>query len=236
MSPSPNAAQPEAASGRRSIRWPLVLAIVGLIALAAIAGAAVLGLPGLRLTLGDPGTLPPTPSPTTRQTATIPTSPGAGLGLGLATTLDDAVADAGRPLQLPAGADLGAPDAVYFDPAKGDAVALVWAPSAGLPATLDDDIGLLIQSFEGSIDDEAYFEKIISGGATVEPVTVDGAPGFWVSGSPHYFFFNSADGALIDDGRRWVGDALVWSDGTTTYRLESALGRDGSLELAESLE
>ncbi len=41
---------------------------------------------------------------------------------------------------------------------------------------------------------------------------------------------------MIDDGRRWVDDALAWTDGTITYRIESALGRDGSIELAESLE
>ena len=67
-------------------------------------------------------------------------------------------------------------------------------------------------------------------------VTVDGAPGYWVSGDAHLFFFTDADGDFIDDGRRWVGDALVWSDGTTTYRLESALGLEASIRLAESLE
>lgn len=41
---------------------------------------------------------------------------------------------------------------------------------------------------------------------------------------------------MIDDGRRWVGDALAWTDGAITYRLESGLGRDASIELAESVE
>ena len=41
---------------------------------------------------------------------------------------------------------------------------------------------------------------------------------------------------IIGDERRWVGDALVWSDGTTTNRIESALGRDATIALAESIE
>lgn len=39
----------------------------------------------------------------------------------------------------------------------------------------------------------------------------------------------------IDDRRQWVGDALIWSDGTTTYRLETALGRAAALDLAGSI-
>jgi hypothetical protein len=150
-------------------------------------------------------------------------------------TLDEARAAVERPLLLPRDPDPGPPDAAYFDRFKGDAVALVWAPRTDLPPTLDPDVGLLLQSFDGTIHED-YFEKIVGGGATVEPVTVDGAPGYWVSGDAHLFFFNDADGDFIDDGRRWVGDALVWSDGTTTYRLESALGPEASIRLAESLE
>ena len=52
----------------------------------------------------------------------------------------------------------------------------------------------------------------------------------------HFFFYERPEGGYVDDGRRWVGDALVWYDGTATYRIESALGRDATIALAESLE
>jgi hypothetical protein len=58
--------------------------------------------------------------------------------------------------------------------------------------------------------------------------------GFWISGDPHVFFYES-DGGFVDDARRWVGDALLWSDGTTTWRIESGLGRDATIEIAESI-
>jgi hypothetical protein len=64
---------------------------------------------------------------------------------------------------------------------------------------------------------------------------VDGEPGFWISGTAHFFFYIDKNGTVIDDDRRWVDDALVWSEGGTTYRLETSLGRDGAIELAESL-
>ena len=60
-------------------------------------------------------------------------------------------------------------------------------------------------------------------------------PGFWVSGDPHMFFYTSSDGTSVDDPRRWVGDALLWSDGTTTWRLETASGRDAAIRIAESM-
>jgi hypothetical protein len=222
--------RPAQPARRRSMRWALTLAIIALLAIAAIAGAAILGLPGLRLTLGDPGTPPPTAT-----VARPSESPGADLELGAATTVDEARDMVGRDIALPADPTLGPPDAVYVDRPKGDAVALVWAPTAALPATLDPGVGLIVQTFDGTIHRD-YFEKIVGGGATIEPVTVDGHAGYWISGAPHLFFFNDAQGRFIDDARRWVGDALVWSDGTTTYRIESALGRDATIVLAESLE
>ena len=60
---------------------------------------------------------------------------------------------------------------------------------------------------------------------------------WWISGDMHFFFYERPDGGgYIDDGRRWVGDALVWNDGAATYRIESALGRDETIAIAESIE
>ena len=209
-----------------------VLALVALLALAAVAGAMVLGLPGLRLGRGDPGT-----RPTVAPSATRPTHEILGVGLNLGEPVADraaAAARVGRPIELPADPRLGEPDTVYVDEAKADAVALVWAARDDLPASLEPGIGLILMSFDGTIEEELYL-KMLARGTGVERVDVKGHPGIWISGDPHVFFFQGADGRFIDDGRRWVGDAVAWSDGTTTWRLETSLGRDAAIQLAESL-
>ena len=66
--------------------------------------------------------------------------------------------------------------------------------------------------------------------------SVDGARGYWIDGPPHFFMYIDANGDPVDDSRRLVGDTLIWTDGDVTFRLESSLGRDRAIELAESLE
>lgn len=218
----------------------LAVALIALLALAAVAGAVALGLPGLRLILAEPGASPPitTPSPSASaaESSGAPTNgaPGAGLGLGVAMDLDSAAATVGRPIRLPSDPDLGPPDAVYVDTAKADAVALVWAPGPDLPATLDPDVGLVVMSFDGTLEEE-YYLKLIGAGTVVTTSTVGDDRGFWIAGDPHLFFFEDATGEFVHDDRRWVGDALAWSDGATTYRLETSLGRERAIEIAEGL-
>jgi hypothetical protein len=226
----------------RPARRGLVLAIAALLALAAIAGAVGLGLPGLRIILGEPPVSPPpsvaAPSglgPSGLPSRTPPSgAPGSTLRLGDAVSLDDVEALTGIPPTLPIDPAIGPPDAVYVDRSRSNQVALVWAPSAALPETRDPGVGLILMRFDGRTD-EGYHQKLIGLGVTSEPVTVAGRSGFWISGDPHFFFYVREDGATIDDDRRWVGDALVWSDGTVTYRIEGALGRDATIDLAESL-
>jgi hypothetical protein len=82
--------------------------------------------------------------------------------------------------------------------------------------------------------DSGFFNKVISGGTVVEPVRVAGSRGYWLSGDPHVFFWEGPDG-FVDDPRRWVGDVLLWSDGSITYRLETSLGREAAIRIAESM-
>lgn len=215
------------------IGHPLALALLALVAFAAVAGAVALGLPGLRLILGEPSGPPPTISPSA--TAPAHELPGLGLNLGEPTSLEAAAVAVGRPIVVPDDPRLGAPDAVWVDTAKADAVALVWAAREDLPASLEPGIGLILMSFDGTVEDE-LFRKMIGGGTDLEPVSVNGDAGYWISGDPHVFFVQGADGAFVEDMRRWVGDALVWSDGATTWRLETSLGREEALRIAASLD
>ena len=233
--------RPIAGQGWRPASLPraLALALLALLALAAVAGAVGLGLPGLRLILGGPATATPTTTGSPSATAASGSpgadrSPGANLGLGRATTLEAARSDSGVPIRLPSDPAIGPPDAVYVDRTRSDQVALVWAVRPALPVTNTPGVGLIVMAFDGT-HDSGYFTKVIDSGTVVEPVVVDGHRGYWLEGDPHMFFYQGRTG-FVDDPRRWVGDALIWSDGSATYRIESALGRDATLALAGSLD
>jgi hypothetical protein len=229
----PAPAPPRSWTRWRPVRRSLVLALAALLALAAIAGAIGLGLPGLRLILGEPSASPP---PSVAPSQTPPPGPlGSTLGLGEQVALDEVETLTGLPVRLPTDPAIGPPDVVYVDRSRADQVAFVWAASTALPETREPGIGLILMRFDGKTDD-GYHQKLIGLGVTAEPVSVDGLDGFWISGDAHFFFYVRGDGATIDDGRRWVGDALAWSDGATTYRIESALGRDRTIAVAESME
>lgn len=214
-------------------RRALVLAIVALVVLAAVAGAVAFGVPGIRLIFGDPGGTPPPAVATPAATLSGSGQPaGSSLQLGELVDAATAAEHAGFPVLLPTDPALGAPDAVYVS--GRDEVALVWAPTDELPPTVQSDIGLLIMQFRGSVSPEPI-GKIISSGTTVEPVRIaDG--GYWIAGDPHTYFYISPEGQHVDEGRRWVGDALIWQDGEMTYRIETSLGKDAAIRIAESLE
>lgn len=231
-------------AGARPIRRSLVLAIAALLALAIVAGAVGLGLPGLRITFGEPpASLVPSPTltaePTDRgtptPTPTLPPITGQRLNLGRQVELDQVEPRIGVPVRLPADARVGQPDTVWIDEAKFDQIAYVWEAGPTLPETSERGVGLILMRFDGRTDDE-FYQKVLGSGTRLQTVKVDGHDGFWISGEMHFFFYERSDVGYVDDGRRWVGDALVWYDGTATYRIESALGRDATIEIAESIE
>ena len=210
------------------LRRSTILAIAATLILAAAAAAAIgFNLPGLRIIFGPPPSLPPAATPGT----SVPHLPGALLGLGTVVTMDDAQAVVDFPLTLPTDPDLGPPDATYLRLGR---VALVWAPGPGLPATSDPEIGLLLNSFHGSYD-EIVVEKVADSGTHVEAITVNGAPGYWIDGAPHFFVYLDPSGRQVEDTYRSVGQTLVWTRDGITFRLETGLDRDAAIRLAASL-
>lgn len=223
----------------RPLRRSVVLALAALLALAVVAGAVGLGLPGLRFIFGGPTS--PTPAPTVRPgasptpTPTIPDVPGGNMGLGKHVRLDEVEGLTGIPVRLPADPRLGEPDAVWVDAFRGNQVAYVWTPGAGLPETIERGVGLILMRFDGTTD-PGFYEKMLGTGTQLEMIEVNGHDGYWITGEPHFFYYVRSGERFVEENRRWVGDALVWSDGTTTFRIESSLGRDATLAIAESIE
>jgi hypothetical protein len=218
----------------RPAQRALLIAVAVLIALAALAGAAGLGLPGLRVFFGGGSVTPPPSLEPDRSPS--PGLPGVAMQLGDHVAPSDPAAldaRAGFHVRQPTDPLAGPPDAVYIDETKRGQVSLVWASRPDIPATLEPGVGLLMTEFLGSVD-SGFFGKVVGSGTTVDAVLVDGQRGYWLSGAPHFFFYESP-GGIVQDDRRWIGDALLWSDGPVTYRLESALGRDATIRIAESL-
>lgn len=224
----------------RPVRRSVVLALAALLALAVVAGAVGLGLPGLRFIFGD-GPTPPTAAPSVRpgtsptSTPTPPTVPGSAMGLGELVAPARVQGLTGIPVRLPADPRLGEPDSVWVDASKGNQVAYVWASSAALPETNERGVGLVLMRFDGTTD-PGFYEKMIGSGTHLEMVDVSGHDGYWIEGDPHFFYYVRDGQRFVEENRRWVGDALVWSDGTTTFRIESGLGRDATIAIAESID
>jgi hypothetical protein len=214
----------------RRLALATVVVLLALAVLAALAGAAGLGLPGLRILLGGS---PVSPPPTVAPSASAAGVPGATLGLGELVDLADLDARAGFDVRWPDDPTIGPPDAAWIDPVRGNQVTLSWGPRPGLKGTFQSDVGLLLTAFRGAVD-TGFFSKVVTQGTTVHPVVVDGERAYWLSGAPHFFFYESPTGQ-VSDPRRWVGDALLWSDGPITYRLETGLGPDRAVEIAESV-
>jgi len=224
----------------RPLRRSVVLALAALLALAVVAGAVGLGLPGLRFIFGGSPT-PSTPAPTVRPgasptpTPTLPAVPGSAMGVGELVQITEVALRTGIAVRLPTDLRLGAPDSVWVDEARGNQVAYVWASSGALPETNERGVGLVLMRFDGTTD-PGFYEKTIGSGTHLEMVDVNGHDGYWIEGDPHFFYYVRDGERFVEENRRWVGDALVWSDGTTTFRIESALGRDETIAIAESIE
>jgi hypothetical protein len=220
-------------SGMRPVRRSLLIAVTLLLVAATVAAAIGLGLPGIRLLFGPPPV--PTPIATVRPSGSgASLVPGATLGLGQRVELADLASRAAFPIRYPTDPLLGPPDAAWIDSTKAGQVTIVWRARPDLPATIDPGVGLLLGQLDGTLHD-GFITKAIDSGTTVERVRVGSNPAFWISGDPHFFYYELANGEFVEDSRRWVSDTLVWTDGDTTYRLETALGRDAAIRIAESL-
>jgi hypothetical protein len=155
---------------------------------------------------------------------TVSVQTGLGIFLGDKVTLEEARREADFDLVVPEA--LGEPDEVYFQasPPPGGMVSFVYGTS--------DDPRALFSQFAGRVD-EIIFKKVASD-TRIEPVTVDGQPGYWLEGA-HLFSYLDRHGQMQSEQVRLAGNVLLWERGTRTLRLEADISREEALEIAASV-
>jgi hypothetical protein len=161
---------------------------------------------------------------------------GKRLGLGQPTTLSDAQSKVTWKIVVPAS--LGQPDEVYLQlpplgPPQGE-VTLVYKARPGLKASAQTGVAVLITEANGKVDAN-FFGKMLGTDATLEDVTVNGHPGYWISGTPHGFFFTDANGNFRNETFRLATNTLIFDDNGILVRIEGDLTKAQALEIANSL-
>jgi len=176
----------------------------------------------------------PSPSPTRSPGSVSPTP--FPLGIGVLVTLDEAKARAGFPVIVPTDPLLGAPDEVYLRTTSSGstAVSFVYIARAGIPTSAQAGVAAIVTEFSGATVDENFFGKVLDQTTTLEKVTVNGQPGFWIQGTPHFFFYN-ANGAFLQETLRLAGNTLLWTQGNLLLRLEAQVDKATVLRIAGSM-
>jgi hypothetical protein len=207
----------------RSRRRLLLLLAAALAAIALLGGAAAAASIELRGAIIQQ--VPALPSPSAGASG----GTGAGLDLGdRYPTLAAAERAAGFRALVPA--TLGQPDETWFRPSPG-VLTLLYHPRPGLPGTGETGVGALVMEARATVG-QTSFVKLAPPRSAVQPVTVNGGRGFWVSGAPHAFFFYGGPGDDRFDSFRLAGDVLIWNQGGLVVRIESGLDEPGALRLA----
>jgi hypothetical protein len=176
-----------------------------------------------------------------RRTTALPTpsplpSLGSNLGLGTQTTLEGAQANVKWQVLVPG--QLGRPDAVYLqlppDGPSGGEVSLVYATSPVLPVSSETGVAVLVTEARGRVN-EQFFGKMLNDATTIEPVTVNGHQGWWISGQPHNFVFIASDGTARFETLRLATNTLVIDDSGTIVRIEGHMTKAQALQIAGTL-
>jgi hypothetical protein len=158
--------------------------------------------------------------------ATQPSTPAPASPLlrGLAgeMTLADAKSRAGFPILLPHyPPDLGQPDRVYLQDLGGSLVLLVW-----LQPDHPENVRMTLHEIAPGSWAVTKFNP-----QAIQEVTVNGQAGVWATG-PYMLELRNHS---YDERRLVQGNALIWTQDSITYRLESNLTLSEALKVAASL-
>ena len=146
------------------------------------------------------------------------------LFLGEQVTLDEARERAG--FEVVVAEALGDPDGVYFQASQpgGGMVSFVYG-------TVEEPRALFTQ-FRATV--EGVIFKKVAATTRIDPVTVEGEPGFFLSGDPHDFAYLDPAGDFRQELVRLAGTTLIWERGPLTLRLEAEVSRAEALKIARS--
>lgn len=137
-----------------------------------------------------------------------------------------------RPLWTSSDPQFAKPDEVYLSRTGNGQVSFVYAPRPGLPAGPTGH-GALVTQHRGGLD-PGLIGKGVGPGSRFEQVTVAGAPGIWIEGAAHFFFYRSPDGQFREETLRLAGNTLLWERDGTLLRLEAQVGRERAIEIGAS--
>ena len=153
-----------------------------------------------------------------------PGPPGVGLELGEVVTLEEARRRA--TFDLRELRNEPEPDRVFLGP-RGT----VWF-QWGTP----ERVRLLVaQTPLLRLDNTFLLKKLVGSGTSVEPVSIRGEPGYFLSGAPHFVVLLDELGNPIEE-TVWLGrNVLVWEDDGLAIRLEGDFTKARALDLADDL-
>jgi len=179
----------------------------------------------------------PTPSPTPSRSPgsiQVPT-PSPALGLGTLVTLDEARSRAGYPVVVPSDPLLGAPDEIYLRAVtSANQVSFLYRARPGIPLSPEAGVAAVVSEVGGGTIDDQFFGKLIGPDTILEKVVIDGEPGFWIQGRPHFFFYRAAgsSGSVEQETLRLAGNTLLWQRNGLLMRLEAQVDKATALRIA----
>lgn len=202
--------------------WTAAAAAVLVVALSA--GVVLRDEPdsvGLRL-----GSTPPPP-------ASAPI--GAALGLGSPASLADAAALLGEDLLLPDVPGIGLPDEVLIRrTATPPVIFLLWTPREGLPEAGDTGIGMLVTQVEGRTG--CTYKKMVEDSPTAVETFADGWRGLWIEGDHVLRYCTVVGRDYREQPDRLDANALIWSEGSVSYRIEARIPRAEAEAIAATMD
>lgn len=164
---------------------------------------------------------------------TAPAIAPATLTIGDPVSLATAQASVEFPVLIPSSIPL--PDSVQLASwGGGRQIVMAWAASDQLPEVFETRTGLLLFQFRASVNEE-LLTKQATEATVIQEVAVRGSTGYFISGAPHIVWFESSDNMMFEDFVRLAANVLIWEADGVTYRIESSLGLEETLAVAESL-
>lgn len=217
---------------RRSWLFALAPALLTLLVIAGGAAAAELvrlrGVDVFRVPVVSTP-LPQRPSPASSPSASPPTAGSLDLGERASLAVAEELV---QPLYVSSDPVFGAPDEIYVRRGGNGQASFVYAPRPGLPAGPTGH-GALVTQFRGVLE-TSFIGKGVGPGSKVENVRVGDAPGIWIEGQAHLFFYRDGAGNTRQETLRLAGNTLLWQRGDTLLRLEAQVDRQRALEIAAS--